>query len=52
MRKALKAATLRGLAAALIVPAAPSAKAADMDMGSTKITIGGQLRERLEWYAS
>jgi hypothetical protein len=52
MRKALKAATLMGLAAALIVPAAPSAKAADMDMGSTKITIGGQLRERLEWYAS
>ena len=41
-----------GLAAALIVPAAPSAKAADMDMGSTKVTIGGQLRERLEWYGS
>ncbi|SMP10199.1 Alginate export [Desulfurobacterium pacificum] len=52
MRKALKVATLMGLAAALIVPAAPSAKAADMDMGSTKVTIGGQLRERLEWYAS
>jgi len=51
MRKALKAATLMGLAAALIVPAAPSAKAADMDMGSTKVTIGGQLRERLEWWA-
>jgi hypothetical protein len=41
-----------GLAAALIVPAAPSTKAADMDMGSTKVTIGGQLRERLEWYAN
>jgi hypothetical protein len=52
MRKALKVATLMGLAAALIVPAAPSAKAADMDMGSTKVTIGGQLRERLEWYGS
>jgi len=50
MRKALKAVTLMGLAAALIVPAA--AKAADMDMGSTKVTIGGQLRERLEWYAN
>ena len=52
MRKALKAATLMGLAAALIVPAAPSAKAADMEMGSTKITIGGQLRERIHWYAN
>jgi len=52
MRKVLKAATLMGLAAALIVPAAPSAKAADMEMGSTKVTIGGQLRERLEWWAS
>jgi hypothetical protein len=51
MRKALKVATLMGLAAALIVPATPS-KAADMDMGSTKVTIGGQLRERLEWYAN
>jgi hypothetical protein len=51
MRKALKAATLMGLAAALVVPAAP-AKAADMEMGSTKISIGGQLRERVEWYAS
>ncbi|MEO2083440.1 MAG: alginate export family protein, partial [Desulfurobacteriaceae bacterium] len=51
MRKALKAVTLMGLAAALIVPAAPSAKAADMEMGSTKVTIGGQLRERLEWWA-
>ncbi len=50
MRKALKAASLMALAAALIVPAAPSVKAADMDMGSTKITIGGQLRERLEWW--
>jgi len=50
MRKALKAVTLMGLAAALIVPAA--AKAADMDMGSTKVTIGGQLRERLHWYAN
>ncbi|WP_457678764.1 alginate export family protein [Thermovibrio sp.] len=52
MRKALKAATLMGLAAALIVPAVPGAKAADMDMGSTKVTIGGQLRERLEWWGS
>jgi len=52
MRKALKAATLMGLAAALIVPAAPSAKAADMEMGSTKVTIGGQLRQRIEWWAS
>jgi hypothetical protein len=51
MRKALKAATLMGLAAALIVPASP-AKAGDMDMGDTKITISGQLRERLEWYAN
>ncbi|WP_456342804.1 alginate export family protein [Thermovibrio sp.] len=51
MRKALKAATLMGLAAALIVPAAPSAKAADMEMGSTKVTIGGQLRQRIEWWA-
>jgi hypothetical protein len=51
MRKALKVATLMGLAAALIVPATPS-KAADMEMGSTKVTIGGQLRERLEWYAN
>jgi hypothetical protein len=50
MRKALKAATLMGLAAALIVPAAASA--ADMDMGSSKITIGGQLRERLEWWGA
>ncbi len=50
MRKALKAASLMALAAALIVPAAPSVKAADMDMGSTKVTIGGQLRERLEWW--
>jgi len=49
MRKALKAATLMGLAAALIAPAA-TVKAADMDMGSTKVTIGGQLRERLEWW--
>jgi len=40
-----------GLAAALIVPATPS-KAADMEMGGTKITIGGQLRERLEWDAA
>ncbi len=52
MRKALKAATLMGLAAALIVPAVPSAKAADMEMGSTKVTIGGQLRQRLEWWGS
>ncbi len=52
MRKALKVATLMGLAAALIVPAAPSAKAADMEMGSTKITISGQLRERIHWYAN
>ncbi len=52
MRKALKVATLMGLAAALIVPAAPSAKAADMEMGSTKVTIGGQLRQRVEWYAN
>ncbi|GAB6075836.1 alginate export family protein [Desulfurobacterium crinifex] len=51
MRKALKVATLMGLAAALIVPATPS-KAADMEMGSTKITISGQLRERLHWYAN
>lgn len=51
MRKALKAVTLMGLAAALIAPAA-TVKAADMDMGSTKVTIGGQLRERLEWYAN
>ena len=51
MRKALKAATLMGLAAALIAPAA-TVKAADMDMGSTKVTIGGQLRERLHWYAN
>jgi hypothetical protein len=51
MRKALKAVTLMGLAAALIAPAA-TVKAADMDMGSTKVTIGGQLRERLEWEAS
>ena len=49
MRKALKAVTLMGLAAALIAPAA-TVKAADMDMGSTKVTIGGQLRERLEWW--
>ncbi|RUM91292.1 MAG: hypothetical protein DSZ26_01260 [Thermovibrio sp.] len=51
MRKALKAVTLMGLAAALIAPAA-TVKAADMDMGSTKVTIGGQLRERLHWYAN
>jgi len=51
MRKALKAATLMGLATALIVPAIP-AKAADMDMGGTKISISGQLRQRLEWYAN
>ena len=49
MRKALKTVTLMGLAAALIAPAA-TVKAADMDMGSTKVTIGGQLRERLEWW--
>ncbi|SMO53707.1 Alginate export [Balnearium lithotrophicum] len=49
MRKALKAVTLMGLAAALMAPAA-TVKAADMDMGSTKVTIGGQLRERLEWW--
>ena len=49
MRKALKAVTLMGLAAALIAPAA-TVKAADMEMGSTKVTIGGQLRERLEWW--
>jgi hypothetical protein len=40
-----------GLAAALVVPAAP-AKAADMEMGSTKVSISGQLRERIHWYAS
>jgi len=51
MRKALKVATLMGLAAALIVPATPS-KAADMEMGGTKVTISGQLRERLHWYAN
>jgi len=51
MRKALKVATLMGLAAALIVPATPS-KAADMEMDGTKVTIGGQLRERIEWYAN
>ena len=52
MRKALKAATLMGLAAALIVPVSPTAKAGDMSMGDTKVSIGGNLRERLEWYAS
>ena len=51
MRKALKAVTLMGLATALIVPATP-AKAADMDMGSTKISISGQLRQRIEWWAN
>ncbi len=51
MRKALKAVTLMGLAAALVAPAA-TVKAADMEMGSTKVTIGGQLRERLHWYAN
>jgi hypothetical protein len=40
-----------GLAAALVVPAAP-AKAADMEMGSTKVSISGQLRERIHWYAN
>jgi hypothetical protein len=43
MRKVLKAATLMGLAAALLIPA-PS-KADD-----SKITISGQLRERVEWW--
>ncbi|NIA12189.1 MAG: alginate export family protein [Nitrospiraceae bacterium] len=49
MRKALKVATLMGMAAALI---APSVSAQDMSMGSTKVTVGGQLRERLNWDAN
>ncbi|ADY72819.1 hypothetical protein Dester_0162 [Desulfurobacterium thermolithotrophum DSM 11699] len=52
MRKALKVATLMGLAAALIVPSTPSKAADDMEMGNTKVTIGGELRERIEWYAN
>ncbi|WP_163329532.1 alginate export family protein [Desulfurobacterium thermolithotrophum] len=52
MRKALKVATLMGLAAALIVPSASSKAADDMEMGNTKVTIGGELRERIEWYAN
>ena len=44
MRRVLKAATLMGLAAALIVPATPS-KADD-----SMVTISGQLRERVEWW--